>query len=219
MRKQRLPASLKSKIEFVMRGGRLDKRVKHRKKKHAVPAVSNLNFAIDQMSLKEHQNMSKKYYRLSIHILLPLTSLRLFPLPFYCQFYSASNMRIPVMIRLKFHEQCAEVSGKTVLVSHVPRNKFHNLCSESIISSMIYLAIVCDENTSSHAMHTRKQEAQGKRSLRSHQHNFQTEGRCVDTPLVTTQGAHLNRRADLGNSDWCYDARLCRCVSDKQVLK
>ena len=33
MRKQRLPASLKSKIEFVMRGGRLDKRVKHRKKK------------------------------------------------------------------------------------------------------------------------------------------------------------------------------------------
>ena len=145
--------------------------------------------------------MSKKYYRLSIHILLPLTSLRLFPLPFYCQFYSASNMRITVMIRLKFHEQCAEVSGKTVLVSHVPRNKFHNLCSESIISSMIYLAIVCDENTSSHTMHTRKQEAQGKRSLRCHQHNFQTEGRCVDTPLVTTQGAHLNRRADLGNSD------------------
>ena len=139
MRKQRLPASLKSKIEFVMRGGRLDERVKHRKKKkkkkkkkHAVPAVSNLNFAIDQMSLKDHQNMSKKYYRLSIHILLPLTSLRVFPLPLYCQFYSASNMRIPVMIRLKFHEQCAEVSGKTVLVSHVPRNKFHNLCSESI---------------------------------------------------------------------------------------
>ena len=153
------------------------------------------------MSLKDHQNMSKKYYRLSIHILLPLTSLRLFPLPFYCQFYSASNMRIPVMIRLKFHEQCAEVSGKTVIVSHVPRNKFHNLCSESIISSMIYLAIVCDENTSSHTMHTRKQEAQGKRSLRSHRHNFQTEGRCVDTPLVTTQGVHLNRRADLGNSD------------------
>ena len=171
MRKQRLPASLKSKIEFVMRGGRLDKRVKHRKKEknnHAVPAVSNLNFAIDQMSLKDHQNMSKKYYRLSIHILLPLTSLRLFPLPFYCQFYSTSNMRIPVMIRLKFHEQCAEVSGKTVLVSHVPRNNFHNLCSESIISPMICLAIVCDENTSSHAMHTRKQEAQGKRSLTSH---------------------------------------------------
>ena len=105
MRKQRLPASLKSKIEFVMRGDRLGKRVKHRKKKkHAVPAVSNLNFAIDQMSLIDHQNMSKKYYRLSIHILLPLTSLRLFPLPFYCQFYSASNKRIPVMIRLKFHD-------------------------------------------------------------------------------------------------------------------
>ena len=79
------------------------------------------------MSLKDHQNMSKKYYRLPIHILLPLRSLRLFPLPFCCLFYSASNMRIPVMIRLKFHEQCAEASGKTVLVSHVPRNKFHNL--------------------------------------------------------------------------------------------
>ena len=106
-------------------------------------------------------------------------------------------MGIPVMIRLKFHEQCDEVSCKTVLVSHVPRNKFHNLCSESIISSMIYLAIVCDANTSRHAHAHRKQEAQGKRSLRSHQHIFQTEGRCVDTPLVTTQGAHLNRRADM----------------------
>ena len=101
------------------------------------------------------------------------------------------------------------------LVSHVPRNKSHNLFSESIISSMIYLAIVCDENTWSHAMHTRKQEAQGKRSLRFHQHISQTEGRCVDTPLVTIQGAHLSRRADLENSDWSYDARLCRGVSDK----
>ena len=132
------------------------------------------------MSLKDHQNRYKKYYRLSIHKQFPLTSLRLFSLPlkytFYCQFYSASNMRIPVMIRLKFLEQCDDVSGKTVLVSHVPRNKFHNLCSESIISSMIYLAIVCDENTKSHAMHTRKQEAQGKRSLRSHQHIFSDRG-------------------------------------------
>ena len=97
--------------------------------------------------------------------------------------------------------------------------EINSITCESIISSMIYLAIVCDENASSHAMHARKQEAQGKRSLRSHQHIFQTERRCVDTPLVTTQGAHLNRRADLGNSDWSYDARLCRCVSDKQVLK
>ena len=136
-----------------MRGGRLDKRVKHRKKKKKTRCTCRIQpkFCNRSNEFKRPPKhvLFKKYYRLSIHILLPLTSLRLFPLPFHCQFYSASNMRIPVMIRLKFHEQCAEVSGKTVLVSHVPRNKFHNLCSESIISSMIYLAIVRDENTSS----------------------------------------------------------------------
>ena len=184
MRKQRLPASLKSKIEFVMRGGRLDKRVKHKKKKNTL----YLPYPICNRS-NEFKRPPKHVQKVLPFIYSYSTSvdkLTFISLPFYCQFYSASNMRIPVMIRLKFHEQCAEVSGKTVLVSHVPRNRFHNLCSESIISPMIYLAIVCDENTSSHAMHTRKQEAQSKRSLRSHQHNFQTEGRCVDTPLVTT---------------------------------
>ena len=85
-----------------MRGGRLDKRVKHRKKKKtkktAVPAVSNLNFAIDQMSLKGHQNMSKKYYRLSIHILLPLTSLRLFPLPVLFRIEHENSCNDPIEI-------------------------------------------------------------------------------------------------------------------------
>ena len=48
------------------------KQNKGQKKKTTVPALSNINFSIDQMSLKDHQNIFKKFYRLFIHILLLL---------------------------------------------------------------------------------------------------------------------------------------------------
>ena len=166
------------------------------------------------MSLKDHQNISKKYYRLFIHkstFVNKLTFISiafvhfLLPVLFRIEHENSCNdpLEIPwTVMRLAVNCPCFPMFQEITTITCALSQSFHPWFISCNCLWWKYLQS-CHARTPA----SKRPRARGHWDLIN---TFFREGCCVNIPLVTVhKETHLNRRADLGNSNWFYDARFC----------